>query len=234
MKTLVLAAIVAVSFLSASGQQRMLNQSEFDAIVRDDKEQTRMWAGKSYRMTVSTSTSASDLPASNFSSKTIFEFGSDHSSRSYNSFTFNGKTETKETLKIGTAAYVRSGTGPWQLTQPQNTKIENEAPVSTSDPWKNTGSEKEYKSLGAEDWNGVKVNVYLRTERLQETNASTGETRSKSSTSKFWVSQEGLIFKSEYHFETTWGHRISRTSIEIQRELDPNIKFVTPKFTPEQ
>jgi hypothetical protein len=235
MKILVLAVLVASSFISARAQERIMERSEFDAAVRDDKDQTLMWAGKIYRMIVLISTSASDRPASDYSSKTIFEHGPDGSSRSYLSSTFGGKkTETTETLRIGRAVYIRKGAGPWKTTEPQSVQTEEKVSGSNSDLSRITSSEIEYRFLGPGEWKGEKVNLYLRTEQLKETDASTGKTRDTVRSNKYWINPEGLIFRSEYRFESATGGRLSHTLITVEREMDPNIIFVEPQITPQQ
>lgn len=235
MKLLVLAVLIASSFIGARSQERIMDRSEFEAAVRDDKDQTLMWAGKSYRMILYTSTSASDQPENDFSSITIIEHRPDGSSRSYHTYTFGGKkTETTETLKIGTSVYTRNGSEPWKATESQISQMDEKVSGSNSDQPHNATSEIEYRYLGPGEWKGEKINLYLRTERVKETDATTGKSKGIIRSNKYWVNPEGLILRSEYRSESTSIIRVSRTFIAIERENDPNIVFVGPQVTPNQ
>lgn len=231
MKVLVLAVLVASSFISARTQERIMDRSEFDAVVRDDKEQTRMWTGKSYRMSISLSSSISDRPEIDYSSRSIIEHGANGSSRSYINSTFGGKkTETSETIRVGSATYVRTGAEPWKTIEPKNVQTEEKVSGPNLETPGGTHVQTEYRYLAQVEWKGEKVNLYLRTERGTEIDVRDGKSVEKNSTSKYWINSEGLILKAEHRFVRRSHDHTSLTTVAIERESDPGIVVKDPQI----
>lgn len=234
MKPLIGLLLLASSFVVGSAQEKVIDRSEFDSIVKDDKAQSQKWAGKSYRMTVSTLAQISGKPESDYSAKMIFEYGSNGSSRIIHSSTFGGKTNTTETLKIGKLVYTRIGTEAWTRKEGQTSPVPAQGSGNEADkaPFQVMSSETEYKYLGPGDYKGEKVEIYIRTERQKKVNSVTGKAMDSVITSKYWINGDGLILKNEIRSENHWTDQTSHNSIITEREPDPTMLFKEPDITP--
>jgi hypothetical protein len=233
MKILFLVALIASSFVSVLGQGRIIGQAEFDAVVKDDKEQARLWTGKSYRIIVSTSSNATDKPESTYSSNSIIERAASGSSRSRLDSTFNGKTTTTETLRVGNSSYHRDGTEPWKKVDPKESKTEQMVGEGSPDISQNADARTEYRYLGRGEWKGENVSMYLRTERRTEPAALSGNPTDLLATGAFWINADGLILKAEYRFMRHSGDRSSRTEIFIERAPCPDLVITEPQILPQ-
>ena len=233
MKILYLVALIASSFVSVLGQGRIIGQAEFDAVVKDDKEQARLWTGKSYRIIVSTLTSVNDTPESTHSSNSIIEHEASGSSRSRLTSTFGGKATTSETLRVGNSVYHRDDTEPWKKTDPKDLKTEQIVGDGNADLSQNSSAETEYRYSGPGEWKGEKVRMYLRTERRKEKEASSGNTTDLLATSAYWINADGLVLKAEYRYMRHSGDRSSRTEIFMERAPCPDLVITEPQILPQ-
>src|SRR5687768_9982383 len=114
MKTLFYLMLVFCSAVLVSAQERVMDKAEFDAMVNGGYDHKTKWKGEKYRMTVITSTTVPGRPQTDFSSKTITEFGSSMETRSTYANVYGGRpAPARESVRIGNWLYTRSGTDAW-------------------------------------------------------------------------------------------------------------------------
>lgn len=230
MKTLLAVAIALCSAAVVTAQERVIDKSEFDALVSAGTQHRTIWKDEKYRMTVTTSSKAEGRPATDWSSKIVIEYGSPTESRSISSSSFGEKVNpTSEGLRIGEWVYTRSGDGPW-------TKKKFE-PAAQKEPEKLSeliGATTEYKHLGSGTIGDAPVQIYVKNERATRVDKASGKETVSDSKATYWIDSKGTVLKSEYSSENRGTGVTSRTLITTVWERDASIKFTAPELVAER
>jgi hypothetical protein len=230
MKTLSWIVLVLCSAALAPAQDRVMDKAEFDAIVSGAYGHQEKWKGEKYRMTVTTSSTVTGRPQTDWSSKTMTEFGPSAETRSIYASVFGGKPATdKESLRIGNWLYMRSGNDAW--TRKEYVPSGAAAKETEESPRKMLSSQVEYRYLGPGTLTGRPAHVYVKTERRTTLNEKSGETAEIESKNTYWVDAKGTILKSEFRSEHR-GNNTMQTSVIMEWELDPSITFNVPEIVP--
>jgi hypothetical protein len=230
MKPVICLVFVLLSVIGTLAQQKVIDKSEFDAIVKTGDMHRQQWAGKSYRISVATSAQIKENPGSNYSSKMTIEFASNGDRRYLQSSTFGDKTTSSESLTVGNWTYSRNGTEPWKRVE--RSRGDGEESGSETGLLEQISSVTQYNSLGAGEIKGRPVRMYLSTIREKKLNRSSGITIELVSKSKYWINADGLTAKnkliSKRHSHTQNTHNVILT----EWELDPTIAITEPEISP--
>ena len=230
MKISFLFVLVLCCAVLVQAQERVMEKAEFDTIVNGGFDHKSKWKGEKYRMTVATSSTVTGRPQTDFSSKTITEFGPSLETRTINTSTFGGKPNPqREILRIGEWVYTRSANDAWTRKEyvPSSTAANEKEHI----PHKVLSSEAEHRFLGHSTLRNRPVQMYVKTERRTTLNEKNGETTESESKSSYWVDSKGTVLKHEYKSDNR-GKITSQTYVLMEYELDPSIEFTAPEIAP--
>jgi hypothetical protein len=224
MKILVCSFLVLAGFVSAFSQEKTIDKSEFDAVYEPSTNQYLKWKGRTFRQTVTTETRATGRPATDYSSKSVTEFGLGGTVRAVYESTFGGKASTKrESIRIGDVRFERSGDGEWtKRVQQTDSAIPPQSPVEV------ISIQTEYKFLGNELYKNKMARTYSTTDKEISVSKSSGSTTEKVRTTKYWFDQDGTLVKSDFRSNSKIGELAIYTGVIIEWELDPSIAIVAP------
>ena len=206
-----------------------MEKAEFDAMLAEGNNHKAKWKGEKYRMTVTTSSKVTGRPATDYSSKMIFEFGPSMESRSVTTSVFGpNPASTRESMRIGNWVYSRSGNDPW-------TRKEYAAQAPTKEneesAYQVLSSQTEYRYLGEGKLIDKPVQMFAQTNRQKKVNQKTAETYETESRTTYWVDANGMILKSEFIADNR-GKNTSQTLVNTDWQLDPSITFAAPEIVP--
>lgn len=229
MKPLISLAMVICCVILVSAQERVIDKLEFDSVAREPENHPVKLSGKAYRMTIETGSQVVGRQQTEFSSKSITEFGPEKESRTVSSSTFGGKPSSRrETIVIGKWEYSRTvDDGPWTRKE-RETGAKKITSVSNTDPYEIVSSTMGYKFLGSEVLEGQKTSIYLKTEKEKRLNKADGKTSELKSTRKFWIGPDGFQLRYEYRAESRSDAMTHYTTINMKWELDPKIVIREP------
>jgi len=207
-----------------------MDKAEFESLVTGGYGHSSKWKGEKYRLTVTTSSKAVGRPQTDWSSKTISEYGSTTEQRSISSSVFGVKTNpTSEVLRVGNWVYRRSGNEPWTRKEYTASKAPPERPDS---PVQVIETDAQYKYLGPGTLVDKPVHIYVKTERQTTVSKTSGDTNETDSKATYWIDSNGMILKHEFTAESRGPKITSQTRILMLWELDPSISFVPPEIVP--
>ena len=216
----------------ATAQEKVIDKTEFDALVASGNNHQIRWKDEKYRMTVSTSSKAIGRPQNDWSSKMIFEFGSANEKRTVSASSFGGKPNpTQEAILIGKWKYARSGDNSWTrgLNEPSRTRAEAEAPPGTSEL---IGAVTEYRYLGKSNLAGGQADVYQKIEHQTKVNKKNGENIESDAKATYWFGEDGALLKNEFRTESRSATFSTQTLIIMDWAIDPSIVITEPVVTP--
>lgn len=221
--------LIFSSVIIASAQERVIDKSEFDAMLAGGYGHQLKWKGEKYRMTVTTSSTFEGRPQTDWASKSINEYGTSAETRGIYTSVLGGKPNpTRETLIIGNWVYTRSGSDSW-------TRKEYVAPGPAKEKeesnYKILSSQAEYRYLGQGKLGDRSARIYVKTERQTKFNQKSGESVETEHENRYWVDATGTIIKNQFNSETR-GKSTTRTSVTMEWELDPSITFTVPEIAP--
>ena len=219
---------------TVTAQEKVIDKTEFDALVASGNNHQIRWKDEKYRMTVSTSSKAIGRPQTDWSSKMIFEFGSANEKRTVTASTFGGKPNPiQEAILIGNWKYTRSGNNSWSRgsNEPSRTQANAEAPVAPSEL---IGAVLEYRYLGKSNLAGRQVDVYQRTERAAKVSKKTGEDIDSDAKATYWFGEDGALLKNEFRSESRSATLTTQTLIIMEWAIDPSIVITEPVIAPEK
>jgi len=226
MKKIFCLAFVLFSAIGIFAQEKTIEQSEFDTVVRNSY---RKFGGQSFRQTENFQNIS---PNGNLiTSKSVTEFAARAGRHSFYEFDSSSLKTKRETITIGGKTYMRIGDGEWT-----DGKIE---PASNPEDkprivLKTVDEQIEYKSLGTEILDTQNANVYAKIERKKLVNEANKSETLSTITTKFWIGDDGGVIKREMQIENHITseknpvesvYRDTRTTVW---ELDPNIKIEAP------
>jgi hypothetical protein len=209
-------------------QERIIDQAEFESVVKEGSKHNVRWKGEKYRMTVTTSSKVAGRPQTDYSAKMIFEYGAEKQFRTRATSVFGDKPGvSRETLLLDEILYSRSGDEPW--TRKDHVPAEQPAERNeTAPPAVVTNTE--YRYLGTEQLMNRTTNVYLKSERQTRTDKTTGRSTESDVKVKYWVGSDGTVLKSEYASTNRGAAFTGQTLIVTEWELDPSITFTPPEI----
>ena len=207
-----------------------MDKTEFDAMVNGGYDHKTKWKGEKYRMTVITSTTVPGRPQTDFSTKTITEFGPSMVTRSTYANVYGGKpAPARESVRIGNWLYTRSGTDAWIRKEYVASGSTPKEPEPS--PRKILTSQAEYKYRGQSTLSDRPVHIYIKTLRETGFNEKSGENYESESTNKYWIDAKGTVLKNEYRGENR-GKITSQTSVSMEYVIDPSIIITAPEIAP--
>jgi hypothetical protein len=222
--------LVMVLFFSIGGyaqpEEKVLTQAEFDAIYQNSREAWSLdnWKGKAFRRTIVTGSSVEGRPQTDFSSKNVSEYASPTSYRNVYETTFGEKKSVLESVRTGAKIYVRKAGEDWK-------ESKSEVPAPAAKPVMEAAPviEKiEYKFLGTEKLNNRTVRLYVKTVKSKRTDPTSGEESLADSTTKFWITEDGVLLKTDMLAVSRAGEKTHRTVVTEILEQDESIKIVAP------
>jgi hypothetical protein len=212
-----------------SAQERVIEKSEFEALVAEGSNHHIRWKGEKHRMTVTTSSKVPGRSQTDWSSKMIFEYGPAKEIRTVTTSSFGGNAvPRKESLKLDNWVYTRTGNDPWTRKEYVSAGAAKDGEESTLKILK---SQEEYRYLGPVRLIDVPVDVYVKTERQTKYNQKNGEKAENDIKVTYWIDAKGTILKSEFRGENR-GTITSQTSVITEWMLDPSITFTAPEMVP--
>jgi hypothetical protein len=224
MKILICSFLVLAAFVSAFSQEKTIDKSEFDAVYGASTNQYLKWKGRTFRQTITTETRVLGRPATDYSSKSVTEFGLGGAVRAVYESTFGGKTSAKrESIRIGDVIFERSGEGEWtKRVQQTDLAAPPQSPVEV------ISIQTEYRFLGNELYKNKMARTYSTTDTEISVSKANGSTSEKVRTTKYWFDQDGTLVKSDFRSNSKIGDRSSYTGVIVEWELDPSIAIAAP------
>ena len=230
MKTLIWFVLVLCCAVMVPAQERVIDKAEFDAMMSGGYDHKIKWKGEKYRITVTTSSTMMGRPQTDWSSKTITEYGTSAETRSIYTSMLGGKpAPQKESLRIGGWLYTRSGDDAW--TRKEYVPSSAAAKEKEESSRKVLSSQVEYRYLGQSTLGDRPVHIYIKTERKTIFNEKSGENAETESKNSYWLDGKGLVLKSEYTSEYR-GKNTMQTGVIMEYEIDPSITFSVPETAP--
>jgi hypothetical protein len=213
-----------------SAQEKVIDKSEFDALVASGNNHNVRWKDEKYRLNLTTSTKGTGRMQTDYSSKTIFEFASPTEKRTVTNSSFGGKPNpVGEAILIGKWKYTRSGNNPWtRKADEQESNFKGEAPEGVIQP---LDSVAEYRYLGKENLAGRATDIYQKIEHQKKVNSKNGETMASEVKSTYWFGEDGALLKNEYRSETRSPSLTWQTIVIMEWTLDPSIVITEPSVT---
>ena len=206
-------------FSSVSAQEKKISEQEFVALRKNASEKIK---DKSYRvkMTSESSTIVTD-PAPSWFTTSIIELTSDGYHNVYETKSADKVTRNEE-IKVGNRKYTRLNNDAWKevtTVTSQNGSGSGIVTVTLAKSEKNV----EWKYKGKKSLNGQNTDLY----EVKTTTKFKLKDKDITSifTERFWLSQDGLILKTESESERN-KKVFSHTVYEY--EYDPNIKIEAP------
>jgi hypothetical protein len=216
-----------------TAQERVIDKSEFDAVVTDSNKTLVRLRNEKYRMTVTTSGKIIGRPKNDWSSKTISEYVSADQTRSIYSSMLGGKENpTKEAIVIGKWRYTRTGTDSWsrKAYEPGQTQAQQAPPYES--PFEVIGTVADYKYLGKENLAGRSADVYQRIERQTKVNKKNGENTETETKLTYWVGEDRTLWKSEHRFDSRGATQTTQNMVILEWMSDPSLVITEPVLTP--
>lgn len=220
-------ALILFAYIGAFAQEKTITKSEFDTISKNFLEK---WRGKQHRMTVTTQSGVEGRPETDYSSKTVFEYGSTNVRRFIYENTFNSINKRTEIITIADKMYERKGNEQWRevmfAANASSSQTENKSSAVN-----NQGERQiEYKFLGTEKLNNQTANVYGVYENAKSIDAQSGKEALSTTVTKYWFGEDGLILKSDRITENRSTEKITHFRLTMAWELDSNIKIEAPNL----
>jgi len=216
-----------------AAQEKIIDKSEFDAVVAESNKILVRGKNEKYRMTVTTSAKIIGRTQNDWSSKTISEYVSANRTRSVYDSTFGGKpTPTKEAIVIGEWKYMRAGTDPWSRKANEPTQPQAQPASPPENPFQVIETVAEYKYLGKENLGGRPASVYQKIERQTKVNQKNGENTESETKATYWISEDRTMFKNEYRFASRAASLTTQNLIIMEYAIDPSLVITEPLMTP--
>jgi len=214
-----------------AAQERIIDKTEFDALVASGNNHYFRWKDEKYRMSLFTSSKINGRPQTDWSSKMIHEHGAPNEIRLVSSSTFGGKpTSSQESIFFGKWNYSRVENGGWSRKEREApSRGREETPESTNQLVK---TDAEYKYLGKEILAGRPVDVYQKTERRTGVNSNNGENVDSDIKATYWFGGDGVMLKKEFRSENRSATLTMQTLMIIEWAIDPSIVVTEPVITP--
>jgi hypothetical protein len=230
MKILLCFVLLFWCVASVTGQEKVIDKSEFDAVVAEGNNHYLRWKDEKYRMTVLTSSKVIGRPQTDSSSKMIIEFASPEEKRTVRTSTFGGKPNPiHESILIGKWMYTLVGPDSWTRKEYEPSRAPADAPES---PFQTLGTAADYRYLGREQLGGKTANVYRKTERQTKVNQKNGENTESDAKSTYWFGEDGALLKNEYRSESRSASLTIHTLVVLEWAIDPSIVITEPTVTP--
>jgi hypothetical protein len=236
MKILVCFVLLSCCVAIVAAQERVIDKTEFDAVVAEGNKILVRRKGEKYRMTITTSAKIIGRTQNDWSSKAISEFGSDDQTRHHiYASTFGGKARpTTEAIVFGKWEYKRAGTDPWsrkayEAVQPQ-TQVQPE-PLPEN-PFQVIETVADYRYLGKQSLGAKQANVYQKIERQNKVNKKNGENTESETKATYWFTEDGTMFKNEHRSSSRSATMTTQNLIILEWALDPSIVISEPVLEP--
>lgn len=217
-----IALLAVTSMFTAQAQEKPISSVEF-VLAEHAADAQFVSKQNSARWTIVTESRLEGRAQTDFTSRTVMEFGPNGSRRRSSESTFGGKSLKNEiAIKVGDKNYLRIGDKSWK-----------EAAIDKNcDLAKETKEVSElrvaYKYLGSGVFDGRKARRYLRSSSREETDKATGAVSRIEDSTSYWFGENGDYYRSEYHSVTKTGIKVSHTNITIEKQLDPSISIDAP------
>ena len=229
MKILSCVAFILCCFVAVPAQERVMDKTEFEALMSEGHKHHLKWKGEKYRMTVTTSSKAASRPQTDFSSKIVVEYGPGTDKRSVSSTVFGDKVNPpEEFLRVGNWVYARSGDKQWTRKEYAPSK----APERPETPVQTFATDAQYKYVGPGLVVDKPANLYVKTERQTKIDNKSGDTSETDIKVTYWIDSNGSLLKSEFVADSRGPKVTSQTMIVTLWELDPSISFAVPEIVP--
>lgn len=229
MKIFCVLVLIAAGTFSAFAQEKMIDPSEFEAVVMPAAENVgKYFLGKPLRLTMSSEVRNSARPEFDFTSKMLSERSSNGDYHGLSESTFGGKPMSEETIRIGEARYRRANGGKWERS-PAVKETQTAPPAPRPSPTEQISSEIEYKYLGTENYKGETAGIYSKVERSVDVNKSTGKEQRSVKSSKYWLAKDGHLLRQELRTTTKMSDATSNINIVTEYGADPAITITAPE-----
>ncbi|MBX7173844.1 MAG: hypothetical protein K1X72_22940 [Pyrinomonadaceae bacterium] len=218
MKTLLVLSLVLCGFITTFAQEKVIQKSEFDGIVKNVME---IFKSRPFRITSTSEIHVNGKPQENRASKTVIEVNKNNR-RFVNERTSSEKTSKREYIQIGEKAYLREDSGEWKET--------NIIDPNQTGSLKIVSEQIEYKLIGTEALNNQVVNVYLKTSNSKKIDSANNDQEILSVESvKYWIDKDGSLLKRETNRENKVGALTIHFHAVSKFEYDQNIQISPPK-----
>ena len=177
---------------------------------------------QSYRVTTEARSTVEGRPSTDYQSRSVTSYQDRTKWHSVRESTFGTTKRVSEEIWFDGKRYIKEDAGGWSEKTPQ--KYENYGDPTASE----TRYVKiEYRLLPDESFRGRTVKVCEKYELAAVKNSGATEETQRESTSKSWISDEGLL-KTENSFRSVGGSRTSNSWVMTEWEADPAIKITVP------
>jgi hypothetical protein len=210
-----------VCVLPAEAQEQKISPAKFAAAERAADARFRAKQIPS-RSTIETTSSMEGRPETDYSAHLVLEFAPGGASRSSIVSTLGGKQmPVEQRVTAGGRTFTKTGDEPWEEAKDESSRLAEKA----DDPDDQTA---DYRYLGKTLLNGRTARIYLKTARTKRADPATGIVSEQETTTKYWFSDKGDVYRSEYRSTTVTNGKVHHTTIEMQKELDPAITITAP------
>jgi len=231
MKISVCLVLLSCCVAIVTAQDKVIDKTEFDAVVAAGNNHYLRWKDEKYRMTVSTSSKMTGRHQTDWSSKIIMDIGSPTEKRTVSTSSFGDKPNpTQEAIMIGKRKYARSGNGPWTQKADGPPPVQAEAPSESTTQLLETVAE--YRYLGKENLAGRATDIYQKTEHQTKVNKKNGENIESDTKGTYWFGEDGALLKNEYRSESRSATQTTQTQVIIEWAIDPSIVITEPLVAP--
>jgi len=233
MKILVCFVLLSCCVAIVAAQEKVIDKTEFDAVVAEGNKILVRRKGEKYRMTITTSAKIIGRSQNDWSSKAISEFGSADQTHHIYASTFGGKARpTTEAIVIGKWQYTRSGTDPWIRKEYEPDQPQAHVALPTESPYQTIETVADYKYLGKENLGGRPANVYQKIERQTKVDKKNGENAESETKATYWFTEDGTMLKNEHRSGLRSATMTTQNLIILEWALDPSIVITEPDVAP--
>ncbi len=192
-RKLQLIVILVIIFLNAGsiyGQEKLIEKKDFESITKAAKDNL---PGKTFRLTTVSETfrERNESPATVI--KTIEETIPPDKTRYFYEYKSSFNNEKREIIKIGQKRYRKIDDGNWEETVGEDPKYVVVIKGKTVES-------ETYKYLGKQTLNNQSVRIYEQKKKLSQN--LNGNLNKETITTTHWISEKGLLLKTQIEKET--------------------------------
>ena len=222
MKVLGLAILVAFGCLAAEGQFTVVSEAEYMTSCGVTVPVPLRTRAERYRMTLETRSTMECRPSTDYASRSVTSYQDRTRWHRLSESTLGTTKRVSEEISFDGKRYTRNGDGEWV-----ELNLVNAPPAPTPARSETRYLSTEYRLLPDESIKDQKVRVCEKYEIAEVTIAESGIATRRESTSRYWLTDEGLL-KSESYYRNVGEKNTTTSWIKNEWEIDPTILVSLP------
>ena len=221
MRIVRLVLMVAFASIAVTAQYSVVTEAEYKTACGYPVPAPAYTRAESYRMTIETKSSREGQPSTDYASRSVSSYQDRMKWHRLTESTFGSSKRIREQIGFDGKVYSREGDGEWK--EEQSGAGIGTAATKSETRYLNI----EYRLYPDDSVRGQTVKVCEKYEVSVEKNSGSDAETHRESTSKYWVSREGML-RSETAIKSANKKFTHNSWSKIDWEIDSSIKVTVP------